>query len=283
MFPEDDNTVSEFKEDSPVDAISMPLEAHPEFSRIKQEELRSAVKEDEPGLSRKSDENIMKDVDTDSKDVAAADRAEKRRRMDEIVKEHIRDLHVYDKPSSTSRNTRGTSHAYFMSGAIPTGSSDNLLSNTIASATATVSHRSGVWQSARIMQSRGTPRMEESTIDEPFIPSSPTVHAQKRKAQRPSLDIPAKPVHIRGPLTQSFTPKRIPKVTPVFAPTIPELVEYAKTSSSGGKGEKDESPIRAYGNRKPTSSDHIKSSVSTRKETPIPVPQPWKNLLQSSG
>ncbi|RYP89617.1 hypothetical protein DL770_004264 [Monosporascus sp. CRB-9-2] len=207
------------------------------------------------------------------------EKREQRRRMDDIVKDHIFDLHVYDKPAQRGRKASTTSRDddFLMAGAIVTGSGDDLLGGTAPSVTSQDIVRDVyTWGE----QLQGTPPIEESTTDEPFLLSSPTIHT--KKAQRLESDKPTKPTLIQGPRPQVFTRKRIPRVTPVLAPTISELMEHAK-KSSGGRDQTEASHGPSMGAKGPVSSPKVHSPLRVRKETPIPAPQPWKGLLRSPG
>ncbi|RYP76153.1 hypothetical protein DL771_001977 [Monosporascus sp. 5C6A] len=238
----------------------------PRFSRVKPAVLQSSDKESSGSGEAQTLYTPKPGVKDDVEDAAAAlEKREQRRRMDDIAKDHILDLHVYDKPARKGRKASTTNRDddFLMSGAIVTGPVDDVLGKTVPSVT-----------------SQGTPLIEESTTDEPLLPSSPTVHT--KKARRLESDKPTKPVPIQGPRSQVFTQKRVPRVTPVFAPTISDLMEHAKKSSDG-EGRTDASHGPSMGEEGPVSSPNVHSPLRVRKETPIPAPQPWKGLLRSPG
>ncbi|RYP30143.1 hypothetical protein DL767_006391 [Monosporascus sp. MG133] len=85
------------------------------------------------------------------------EKREQRRRMDGIVKDHILDLHVYDKPARRDRKASKTSRNddFLMSGAIMTGS--DLLGGTAPSVTSPDIVR-GVYKWGEQLQGDADPR-----------------------------------------------------------------------------------------------------------------------------
>lgn len=153
---------------------------------------------------------VLDDTKDTIEEIAVANKAEQRRRMDEIVKDHILDLHVYDKPISRRRSARPIrlDNQFLMSGALPIPGS--ALPND--------------------SNPPDTPAMADNVVAENSLLSSPTLHT--KQAQRLSMaHVNTKPVPIRRPRPQVLAPKRIPKVMPVFAPIVSEKLEDPKTSS----------------------------------------------------
>lgn len=275
MLLEDDNVDVELDtEPSHDDPTQLD---HLTSSALNLEELKLSPKQNSD-----SDESEKLDNAGEAK---IDDKVEQRRRMDEIVKEHVLDLHVYDRPPRRNMRSMGQDNDFLMSGAIVTGSLDNLLGDLDPSTTDLRAQQAAMAvptpskprRSPRNLKVKGTPALESSIMDEEFPPSSPTM--QTKQARRLSGKT-TKPVPIPRPSSKVLTPKRIPKVTPVFTPTTSELAEHGKTLSVA-KG-KDKS-IALSSELRSVSFSNAKSPVRPRKETPVPAPQPWKYILPSSG
>ena len=248
---------------------------------------------------------------------ALARELEQRRRMDKIVKNHVLDLHVYDKPFLRRTAVANSSHnaRFLMSSPFTDLLADNAPSN-IASPSVVREHlmpkgrrdlnfrKTEVkplvaipdeWivfhgrmsepqadtamppparRSIRLADTDDSSPRAENTTAEPPMPASPTLQTEQARHVNAKR---AKPVPILPPPRPILGRKRIPKVAPVFAPTVPALVESA-SSPSPEPDQKPESPICT---NKYQSASSIKQSPSVmdRKETPIPAPQPWKHIF----
>lgn len=131
-----------------------------------------------------------------------------------------------------------------------------------------------------LLHTNGSSGIQKGMAIDPVVPASPTL--QTKQAQR--LDAGrSRPVRIPPPPRPTLTPKRIPKVTPTFPPFVPKQTEQAESPSP-----KSFTPVLAP--TIPELLEKAKSPPSTRqpsplpspiirKETPIPAPQPWKDLL----
>ena len=153
-------------------------------------------------------------------------------------------------------------------------------------------------RSSRLFHTNGASPIQEGTIIDPVVPASPTL--QTKQARRLDAGI-SRPVRILPPPRPTLAPKRIPKVTPTFppfvpkqteqsesppsksvtpilAPTIPELLEKAK-SGDIELAKRRNSPMHAKISQSTSPAAHPPSSPIVRKETPVTAPQPWKHLL----
>ncbi|RYP54354.1 hypothetical protein DL768_000928 [Monosporascus sp. mg162] len=108
------------------------------FSRVKSAVLQSSDQECSDSGEAQTSYMYKPGVKDDVEDAAVAlEKREQRRRMDDIAKDHILDLHVYDRPAQRGRKASATSRDddFLMSGAIVTGSVDGLLRRTVPSVT----------------------------------------------------------------------------------------------------------------------------------------------------
>lgn len=214
-------------------------------------------------------------------DAAFAVKAEQRRRMDEIVENHILDLHVYDKPYTKPTNARHEclDEQFFMSGAIVTGPVDELFRNAAPSATTRNNRSFGLLavpeepgasdeasampsrRSRRLLFSAQTSKVGDTTLDEPSTLNSPTVQTKAKQLSSGEPTTPAHPPRVRIVKPKPvLTAKRIPKDKPVFAPADFDPARDAKSASS-----KEE-----HGSSTPTSAGQ---ETPRKKETPVPAPR----------
>ncbi|KAI1075813.1 hypothetical protein F5B20DRAFT_374120 [Whalleya microplaca] len=216
---------------------------------------------DETTISEKSASSHKGTQTTD-----LAEKLERQRRIDDIVKDHIDDFPiVYDKPSASRRTSRrNTENKYLMSGALMShllenSGEDPEMKNQSDGVNSASVMRGPVQETRCASWTDGLQGSLEPLFADPFTQDSPTLYT--KKAQRLRSSQAPLPIPIEGPRTPKFTPKVVPRVSPTFGPTTPDSMCGAIVSDKEQKN-------KVHG------SHRAKFSGQSRKETVIPAPEP---------